>query len=540
MKKLFLFSLIALESLMAQAQVALHGLYTPIHLNGDTTTIYLRDYLADQTLDSYLLPTGLTNHSQQKDTLILTGKLTEKMEFLWLKTPKGMESLVLINPALQDVTISVPAGGEFNGEVKVIGAFNNWNRGSAPLVAKGGQYRRTYRLNPGKYEYKFYVNGKELLDPNNPVKVSNGMGDFNNVLEVKYPQKEEPAIYHALSFDEGSIKLSPLPADQKILALWNNQPLPLASAQSNTSQNLVPIPQKAAEVKRSYLRVYSFRGEKAANDVLIPLEYGVPITNVDQLERLDWHQARMYFLMVDRFFNGNPENDQRTPDPEIHPKANYYGGDLSGVTQKTEEGFFEDLHVNTIWLSPITQNPEDAWGYWDKGKTKSKFSAYHGYWPVSNIRVDHRFGTSAELRTLLNDAHQRNENVILDYVANHIHINHPIYQKHQDWATSLYLPDGTKNTEKWDEYRLTTWFDDHLPTLDLRRWEIVDPMADSALFWVTEYDLTASVMMPLNTLMNCTGVPSPIACVNTRIARYCKSGRPTAARNSSTATSAPV
>ncbi|MGB0175881.1 MAG: alpha-amylase family glycosyl hydrolase, partial [Owenweeksia sp.] len=113
---------------------------------------------------------------------------------------------------------------------------------------------------------------------------------------------------------------------------------------------------------------------------------------------------------------------------------------------------------------------------------------YHGYWPVSNIRVDHRFGTSGELRTLLNDAHQRNENVILDYVANHVHITHPIYQKHKDWATSLYLPDGTKNTEKWDEYRLTTWFDDHLPTLDLRRWEIVDPMADSALFWVTEYD----------------------------------------------------
>ncbi|MGB0175880.1 MAG: alpha-amylase family glycosyl hydrolase, partial [Owenweeksia sp.] len=81
----------------------------------------------------------------------------------------------------------------------------------------------------------------------------------------------------------------------------------------------------------------------------------------------------MYFLMVDRFYNGNPKNDRPTPDKSIHPKANYYGGDLSGVAQKTEQGFFEDLHVNTIWLSPITQNPEDAWGYWDKGKTKSKF-----------------------------------------------------------------------------------------------------------------------------------------------------------------------
>ena len=88
---------------------------------------------------------------------------------------------------------------------------------------------------------------------------------------------------------------------------------------------------------------------------------------------------------------------------------------------------------------------------------------------------------------MLAEAHKRDINIILDYVANHVHKEHPLYQKHPDWATNLYLPDGTLNTEKWDEHRLTTWFDTFMPTLDLERPEIYEPMTDSALFWVTEY-----------------------------------------------------
>jgi len=163
------------------------------------------------------------------------------------------------------------------------------------------------------------------------------------------------------------------------------------------------------------------------------------------------------------------------------------GGRFAGVQQKLEAGYFESVGINTLWLSPITQNPWDAWGYWDKGSVKSKFSGYHGYWPISNTRVDLRFGDSAMLKLLIDSAHQKKFNVILDYVANHVHLQHPVYQKNPHWATSLYLPDGSKNTEKWDEHRLTTWFDDHLPTLDLRRYEVVDPMVDSALAWVTDY-----------------------------------------------------
>ncbi len=490
MKKVILGLVLTLSTLSTiNAQVALHGLYTPVHLNGDTTRLYLRDYLADRTCSGFTLPTGLQNHSSSKDTLILSGKMPVKMDVLRLETEQGIEGILLINSALKPVTIKVAADKDFKGEVRLIGDFNNWNRGSVPLALENGYYIGRYQLNPGKYEYKFWANQTELLNPANTTKVSNGMGGFNHSLEVKYNQDEGPNLYKPLSFENRTLLLEPLPEEQKILGFWNNNPVAvLVQNQSNSLQYTIPVPEKASEVKRSYLRCYSYRGEKMANDLLIPLEYGKPVMDVSQLERLDWHQARMYFLMVDRFNNGNTGNDLPTPDPKIHPKANYLGGDLAGVTQKVEDGFFNNLHINTIWLSPITQNPEDAWGNWDKGEVKSKFSAYHGYWPVSNIRVDHRFGSAAELKKLLEDAHGDEKNMILDYVANHVHQNHPVYQKNKDWATALYLPDGSKNTEKWDEHRLTTWFDDHLPTLDLRRWEVVDPMVDSALFWVTQYD----------------------------------------------------
>jgi len=73
-------------------------------------------------------------------------------------------------------------------------------------------------------------------------------------------------------------------------------------------------------------------------------------------------------------------------------------------------------------------------------------------------------------------------NVLLDYVAHHVHKEHPIYKLHPDWVTPLYLPDGTLNTERWDDHRLTTWFDTFMPTLDLGRPEIANYMVDSALF----------------------------------------------------------
>jgi len=160
----------------------------------------------------------------------------------------------------------------------------------------------------------------------------------------------------------------------------------------------------------------------------------------------------MYFLMVDRFKDGDKTNTKQVKNDSILLKANYYGGDLKGVLDKIKEGYFNKLGINTVWLSPITQNQEGVYGLWSEPMTK--FSAYHGYWSISNTKIDYRFGDTKIFKELIAEAHKRNLNVLLDYVANHVHKEHPLYKNNPEWATPLYLPDGTMNTEKWDEHRL--------------------------------------------------------------------------------------
>ncbi len=237
---------------------------------------------------------------------------------------------------------------------------------------------------------------------------------------------------------------------------------------------------------RSYLRVFAKNDTALLNDLLIPLENGKPIEDAKLLTRHDAHTQVLYSLMVDRFYNGTTANDAPLKRPDVDPRVDYMGGDLKGITQKIQEGFFDSLGVNTLWISPITQNPKDAWGQYHNPDTK--FSGYHGYWPIYNTKIDDRMGTDADLKELLSTAHEHDINVILDYVANHMHINSPTLKAHPDWITDSILPDGRRNFELWDEARLTTWFDKHIPTLDLEREDVCEAMTDTALYWIANYD----------------------------------------------------
>ena len=247
---------------------------------------------------------------------------------------------------------------------------------------------------------------------------------------------------------------------------------------------------------RSYLRVFAADDSCLYNDLLLPMQDGQIITDASQLNRHDPQAQVLYSLLIDRFNNGNPNNDWKMNSPEVLDIVDYQGGDLAGITAKIEDGYFDRLGVNTLWISPITQNPWDAWGCYtfkngnkyDPTKTYTKFSGYHGYWPIYATSLDSRFGTPEELHTLLSTAHAHGINVVLDYVANHMHINSPTLQEHPDWHTDSILPDGRRNFELWDEARLTTWFDRHIPTLDLERPEVCEAMTDSALYWLANYD----------------------------------------------------
>ncbi len=282
---------------------------------------------------------------------------------------------------------------------------------------------------------------------------------------------------------------------------WQNQLIA-----TNTGLT-IEIPADLKKAGRSFIRVFACDDAYLYNDLLIPLQDMKPVTSVDQLTRHDDNAQVLYSLMIDRFQNGNPANDKKLNSEEVLDIVDYQGGDFKGITQKIEEGWFDELGINTIWISPITQNPYDAWGYnafpevgkdaegrtlyankYDPYKAYTKFSGYHGYWPIFITKVDDRFGTDAELHELLATAHKHNINVVLDYVANHMHINSPTLTEHPTWITDSILPDGRRNFGLWDEARLTTWFDVHIPTLDLEQEYVYEPMTDSALHWLREFD----------------------------------------------------
>lgn len=254
---------------------------------------------------------------------------------------------------------------------------------------------------------------------------------------------------------------------------------------------------------RAWLRVYAETEDALLNDVLVPLQDGKPVLSTKELNRHDDQAQILYSLLIDRFNNGNTANDWKMNSPEVLDVVDYQGGDFAGITAKIRDGFFEELGITTLWISPITQNPYDAWGYYpftqnedgtynnkyDNTKAYTKFSGYHGYWPIYITKVEERFGTDEELRELLATAHAHNMNVVLDYVANHMHINAPFYQVHPEAHTDSILPDGRRNFELWDEARLTTWFDVHIPSLDLEKEYVYEPMTDSALYWLENFEL---------------------------------------------------
>ena len=128
----------------------------------------------------------------------------------------------------------------------------------------------------------------------------------------------------------------------------------------------------------------------------------------------------VYFVMTDRFVNGDPSNDGsygRTR--EATPKADvgtFHGGDLKGLTQKVKEGWFKDLGVNAIW---ITAPYEQIHGWVQGGQKEFKHFAYHGYYALDYTVLDKNLGTPADLRAFVDSAHSQGIRVLFDIVMNH-------------------------------------------------------------------------------------------------------------------------
>jgi alpha-amylase len=129
-----------------------------------------------------------------------------------------------------------------------------------------------------------------------------------------------------------------------------------------------------------------------------------------------WNSATVYMLLIDRFQNGDTTNDHalgRAQDGAVG--RSFEGGDLKGVLQRIESGWFDSLGVNVIWLTPFV---EQIRGSVDEGTGKTY--AYHGYWGRDWTAVDPAFGTKDDLRALVDAAHRHRIRVLMDAVINHV------------------------------------------------------------------------------------------------------------------------
>ncbi len=194
----------------------------------------------------------------------------------------------------------------------------------------------------------------------------------------------------------------------------------------------------------------------------------------------------MYYAFLDRFVDGDAERN--TSEGATCPEAGYAGGDLQGLRDALP--YLDDMGVTVLWISNPQDNAEGAYDG-DCGT----YSAYHGYWPDQPYAVEEHFGSADTLKALVADAHARGMRVVMDWVANHVHENHPYFSEHPDWfrqeRTPCSEPDGLGGIDysNFDEYPETCWFAGYLPDYDFYEPAPLDTVVEEAIWWVREFDL---------------------------------------------------
>ncbi len=402
----------------------------------------------------------------------------------------GRYSIPIYSKKIENVRFTFKPEKKYHN-ITLFGSFNGWNRQSIPMKDENGNgiYLVSVPLEPGRYEYKFYCDGEELLDPQNKNRVPAGIGGYNSVIIVKNPH-EGKIFLHKKRLEQESSRLQfrfyletnneiEL-RDSNVIALIDNKKINTQNISINGKDIIISLPieeLKKAKMLRAAVSINGFNSNMQM----------IPLNDIELLNRklFNWHDAIIYSIMIDRFNDANKSNDVPVKNDSLLWKANYMGGDFEGITQKIKEGYFDSLGVNVLWLSPVVDNPDKA--YKEFPAPHRLFSGYHGYWPVSENKVEEKFGAFDDLKTLIETAHKHKIKVLLDFVSHHVHELNPLYKEHRNWFGKLELPDGRLNLRLWDEQRLTTWFEPYMPSFDfIHSDSAVNYMSDNAIWWLEQ------------------------------------------------------
>jgi glycosidase len=199
----------------------------------------------------------------------------------------------------------------------------------------------------------------------------------------------------------------------------------------------------------------------------------------------DWRDGIMYFVLLDRFFDG--DSALNAPVSGAEKPADFQGGDLAGLLVKLKSGYFTSLGVNVLWLSSPAVAPSTK----HLGQDGHYHTGYHGYWPAELDKVEPQLGTMVLLQQVVAEAHKQKIRVVLDYVMNHVHSSSSTYSANKSWFWPLDLGGGKqcicgKGCSWSPPEGLRCWFDPFLPTFDFTQAAARKFSVDNALWWIKQ------------------------------------------------------
>ncbi|NOZ87990.1 MAG: hypothetical protein GXP49_17355 [Deltaproteobacteria bacterium] len=382
--------------------------------------------------------------------------------------------------------VSYDPAGEKVSSIYIRGEFNGWSLDNPLVLQPDGIFKVELDLQPGDYGYKFYDQGNDrwFEDPANPY-FKWVDGNQNSRLRVpdcslpmlqlvSAPVVQGGNISFKVHYLDGS-KGAGLDAS-RVTARRNGVDLGLSF--DPQSMELSVNDKGLAPGKYSYTFKAFDKASRPTQLLFVPLW-------VEQ-EHFSWQDAIMYFVLTDRFKDGDPSNDN--PTPGVDQKANWQGGDFKGILEEIEDGYFDGLGVNTLWISSVIQNTGNS----GLGSDGHLYSGYHSYWPIATgwrddnplpgvKPIDPHFGDLNLLKQLVQTAHEHGIRIIVDFVANHVHQDSPLWLEHKDddppWFHDLYVCG-------WDQ-PINCWFAPYLPDFDYKNLDVLKTVVEHAI-WLAQ------------------------------------------------------
>ncbi len=371
--------------------------------------------------------------------------------------------------------------------VSVAGEWNSFSATANPLTDanNSGVFRAELDLPPGDYGYKIVVDGTQwLLDPGAiALKYVGGVENSRvvvrdcNIPELRVLAHHSPpegALSLDVQYVEGGDRAGVDPASVRVTMAPGV--LPPSGVNFDPRTGRVTVRVSGLARTKYTLRVDArSRSGRAATQLIVPLWV--------EASPYQWGDGPLYFVFTDRFRNGDRTNDGRSGTAAI---ADWNGGDFAGVIAALREGYFDQMGVRALWLSPVNSNTDSL----GRGSDGRNYSGYHGYWVNRARETDRHWGTLAALRELNAEAHRHGIRVLYDLVNNQLHRDHPYYRDHM--RDGWFNGDGTCTCGSaqcpWDDRPLDCWFTNYLPDVNWAHMPVVDQMIDDAWWWLTETD----------------------------------------------------